>query len=67
MESAFNKTLLSKPNLARLASLYRQVMKANKEVVPFTMVGLCNEAAAKDFRNARINFDNTQFLAFTQR
>ena len=67
MESAFNKTLLSKPNLARLSSLYRQIMKTNKTVVPFTMITLCNEAAAKDFRNARLHYDNTQFIAFTQR
>jgi len=62
-----NKSLLSKPNLIKLLSLYRCVLKTNKAHLPFTMIGLCDEAAGNDFRNARRSYSNTQFLAFTQR
>lgn len=62
-----NKTLLSKPNLAKLALLYRSVLKTNKAHLPFTMVRLCDEAAGNDFRNARRSYSNSQFLTFTQR
>lgn len=52
------KTLLSKPNLKKLTTLYRNVLKTNRKTLPFYMVGVCDQAAINDFRNARDNFSN---------
>ncbi len=61
-----HKTLLSKPNMKKLLSLYRSVLKTNK-VLPFTLLSLCNEAATSDFRNARAYYNNSQFIHFYER
>ena len=62
----FQKTLLSRPNLKRMLTLYRTVLKTNR-ALPFTLVGLCNEAAGADFRNAHSFYNNTQFNVFYER
>jgi hypothetical protein len=61
------KTLLSKPNLKRLLSLYRIVLQTHRHRLPFTLTGVCNEAAMSDFRNARQFYNNTQFNIFCER
>ena len=61
------KSLLSKPNLKRMISLYRLVLKTNKQALPFYLVGLCDQAVVTDFRHARDHYSNTQFQAFVQR
>ena len=54
------KTLLSKPNLIRMLSLYRTVLKTNRRLLPFYIAGLCDQAAGTDFRNAHDHFSNSQ-------
>ena len=68
MESTIlKKTFLSKPNLYKLNSLYREVLKVHKKVLPFTTKDMCDQAAMFNFRNARTHFSNTQFLEFQER
>jgi hypothetical protein len=43
MESTIlKKTFLSKPNLYKLNSLYRDVLKIHKKVLPFTTKDICD-------------------------
>jgi hypothetical protein len=66
MESE-SRTLLSKPNLKRMQSMYRTVLKSNRRYLPFYLLSMCDLAAGQDFRNARTHYSNTQFSDFLQR
>ncbi|TNV86696.1 hypothetical protein FGO68_gene2516 [Halteria grandinella] len=66
MEGAYKltQTLLSKPNLVRLVSLYRVTLKNNQRLLPFYLQSLGEEATRVGFRNARIHFTNSEIEDF---
>ncbi len=60
------KTLLSKPNMLRMLSLYRSTLKVNARL-PFYLRQICDEAVQHDFRNSRRYHSNTEFTQFTDK